>query len=404
MAIFTYSAVDPEGNKREGTIDAVSIDLAIAALQRRGLIIASVEPADKEKDGGLHRNLSFFERISGSDIVMLSRQMTTLFEAQVSALKAFRLLAAEARTQKLGDVLNEVGDDIQSGSTISSALAKHPKVFSEFYVNMVKAGEESGKLDETFSFLAEHLDRNYEITSKARNALIYPAFILLTFAVVMILMMTLVIPNLAKMLTDSGQQIPVYTQIIIGISLFFRHYFILIFIAMGLGVAYLVRYSRTSAGREVLSRARLQMPAVGGLYKKIYLSRIADNLSTMLKSGIQILRALEITQSVVVDPTYERVLKEAALDVKGGSPLSEAFRKHPEIPGIIVAMVKIGEETGNMAEILQTMARFYRREVNNAVDTLVGLIEPFIIVTLAVAVAVLLASVLVPIYNIASSF
>ena len=145
MAIFKYNALDAEGNKREGTIDAPSIDLAISALQRRGLIIASIDPEGKKKLG-LTSSIGFFDRVSGSDIVMISRQMTTLFEAQVSALRAFRLLAAEARTEKLAGILNKAADDIQSGSTISAALANHPNVFSPFYVNMVKAGEGSGQL------------------------------------------------------------------------------------------------------------------------------------------------------------------------------------------------------------------------------------------------------------------
>jgi len=403
MAVFTYSAIDQEGGKREGTIDAVSMDLAITALQRRGLVISAIDPQEK-KGGGLRRALPFFDRISRADVVMISRQMTTLFEAQVSALRAFRLLAAEARTQRLADILTEIGNDIQSGSTISAALSKHPDIFSGFYVSMVRAGEESGKLDQTFAFLADYLDRNYELTAKARNALIYPAFVLGTFVVVMILMMTLVIPNLAKMLADAGQGVPIYTQIIIGVSLFFAHYAILLFILFAAGVLFLVWYGRTPAGRDVLARSRLEAPAIGNIYRKIFLSRIADNLSTMLKSGIQILRALEITGSVVEDPIYARIIALAAEDVKSGLPLSEAFRKHPEMPGIVIAMMKIGEETGNMSSILETMARFYRREVNNALDALVGLIEPFIIVVLAVGVAVLLASVLLPIYNIASSF
>ena len=352
----------------------------------------------------LSSKIGIFDRVSSADIVMISRQMTTLFEAQVSALRAFRLLAAEARTDKLANILSEVANDIQGGSTISAALSNHPNVFSPFYVNMVKAGEESGKLDETFSFLADYLDRNYEVASKARNALIYPAFILMTFAIVMTLMMTMVIPSLAKLLTESGQAIPIYTKIIISLSLFFKNFFIPIFFLLIVGAFAMVKYAQTPKGALLVAQARLEVPGLGEVYKKIFLSRIADNLSTMLRSGIQILRALEITKDVVQDPIYEKVIADTAVDVKAGMPLSDALRKHEEIPGIIVAMVKIGEETGNMAEILQTMARFYRREVNNAVDTLVGLIEPFIIVTLAVGVAILLASVLVPIYNIASSF
>ncbi|MBI4093617.1 type II secretion system F family protein [Candidatus Kaiserbacteria bacterium] len=402
MSLFTYKAVDREGAQRQGTIDAVNIDVAITALQRRGLVISSIEP-EKDKISAWMR-ISLFDRVTNADVVMVSRQITTLFEAQVSALRAFKLLASEARTPKLAEKLSSIANDIQSGSSISAALGRHPDVFTPFFVNMVRAGEEAGKLDETFSFLADYLDRNYEITQKARNALIYPAFVTTTFLVVMALMMTLVIPNLATLLDELGENIPIYTKIVIAFSTFLTRYILLFMILLLVAAIFLYRFYRTPVGREMFSRARLQIPAVGEIYKKLFLSRVADNLSTMLKSGVQILRGLEITGSVVGDAVYEKVLTAAALDVKGGLPVSEAFRKHPEIPGIVVAMVKIGEETGNMAHVLETMARFYRREVNNAVDTLVGLIEPFMIVTLAVGVAILLASVLLPIYNIASGF
>lgn len=398
--LFSYKAVDDKGADRSGTVDAVNIDVAIAALQRRGLIIASIDPVEQKL--GLKSNIQLFSGIKGSDIVMLSRQMTTLFEAQVSALRAFQLLAAEARTPQLASKLSAIAADIQAGSAISAALSRHPEVFSGFYVNMIRAGEESGKLDETFAYLADYLDRNYEITAKAKNALIYPAFIVGTFIIVIVLMMTLVIPKLASMLTEVGQSVPVYTRVVIGISNMFANYALLWGILIVLAGFFLYRYVKTQTGQVVFSRARLQVPVIGGIYQKLYLSRLADNLSTMLRSGIQMLRGLEITGTVVEDPTYERVLKEAAVDVKGGMPVSEALRKHPEIPGIMVAMIKIGEETGNMGSILDSIAKFYRREVNNAVDTLVSLIEPFMIVMLAVGVAVLLASVLVPIYNIAS--
>lgn len=400
MAQFQYTALDGSGAQRSGVIDAVNVDVAIAALQRRGLIISSIEEAGGQQL--LQKRITFGSGIRNSDIVMISRQMTTLFEAQVSALRAFQLLASEARTPQLAERLSAIANDIQSGSSISAALGKHPDVFSNFYVNMVRAGEEAGKLDETFAFLADYLDRNYEITQKARNALIYPAFIVITFAVVMILMMTLVIPRLASMLSDVGQEVPIYTRIVIGMSSIIADYALLWGMLLLVAAFFLVQFIRTSRGREVFSRARLQIPVIGNIYQKLFLSRIADNLATMLKSGIQMLRGLEITESVVEDATYEKILAAAAQDVKGGMPVSEALRKHPEMPGIVVAMIKIGEETGNMASILETMAKFYRREVNNAVDTLVSLIEPFMIVALAVGVAILLASVLVPIYNIAS--
>jgi len=403
MSVFSYTALDAGGNEQKGTIDAVNIDVAIVALQRRGLIISNIESEDKPALS-LRSRIPFFDRVTNSDLVILSRQITTLFEAQVSALRAFRLLAAEARTHTLAEKLSAVADEIQSGSPISTALSRQGGVFSPFYINMVRAGEETGKLDETFAFLADYLDRNYEITQKARNALIYPAFVMTTFVVVMVLMMTLVVPHLASMLNEVGQDIPAYTKIVIGISTFFADYILLILIIFLIGAVFLVRYSRTPVGKVVLSHVRLKIPYLGAVYQKLFLSRIADNLSTMLKSGIQILRGIEITGTVVGDPVYEEILASAAREVKGGLPVSEALRRHPEMPGIVIAMIKIGEETGNMGNILDTMAKFYRREVNNAIDTLVGLIEPFMIVFLAVGVAVLLAAILIPIYNIASGF
>lgn len=403
MSVFNYTAIDAEGHEREGTIDAVNTDVAIVALQRRGLIISNI--GNVEKPASLiSSRIAFFDRVKNSDVVILSRQITTLFEAQVSALRAFRLLASEARTPKLAEKLSAIANDIQGGSSISNALSRHPDVFSQFYVNMVRAGEESGKLDETFAFLAEYLDRNYEVTQKARNALIYPAFITATFLVVMGLMMTLVVPRLAEMLADTGQNIPIYTQIVISISSFLSKYILLILGLIVVGGVLLVRYGRTEAGRMVFSRTRLQIPYIGDVFQKLFLSRLADNLSTMLKSGIQVLRGIEITATVVGDAVYADVLAAVSADVKGGLPVSEAMRRHHEIPGIVIAMLKIGEETGNMGSILETMAKFYRREVNNAVDTLVGLIEPFMIVALAVGVGMLLASVLIPIYNVASGF
>src|SRR3989344_4637254 len=208
--LFKYRAIDQERHERDGTIEAPSQEVAISALQRRNLIIAMIEPA--EKHSLFDMKSSFFGRISNKDIVILSRQVATLFEAQVPALRVFRLLAAEVDNKQLADVLSEVGDDLQGGSPISKALARHPKAFAPFYVNMVHAGEESGKLSETFVYLADYLDRSYDVVSKAENALIYPLFVIAVFFGVMALMLTLVIPKISAILIDSGQEVPPYTN------------------------------------------------------------------------------------------------------------------------------------------------------------------------------------------------
>jgi type IV pilus assembly protein PilC len=400
--LFQYKVINEKGQESEGSIDAVNVDVAINSLQRRGLVISSIHEAG-QKSGILNANIGFFDRVSNKDIVILSRQMATLFTAQVSALRIFKLLAAETENKALAKRLTEVADDIQGGGTISTALSKHPKVFSTFYVNMVRAGEESGKLDETFNFLADYLDRNYEVNAKVKNALIYPAFVITTFFVVMALMLTVVIPKISSIITSSGQEIPVYTKIVIAMSNILVDFGPLVLILLVVGGFLFYRFTLTDAGKASLAQFKISTPYIGGLYRKLYLSRISDNLDTQLGSGIPMLKALELTGSVVDNPIFEQVLKDITESVKGGLSLSEASSRHPEIPGIMVQMMKIGEETGELGNILKTLAKFYQREVVNAVDTLVDLIEPLMIVLLGLGVGFLLASVLIPIYNISSS-
>ncbi len=396
--IFNYQATNKDGQEQRGTVEASNVNMAIASLQRRGLIVIDVEA---ESAGTWFSHLLASSRVKNKDIVILSRQIATLFEAKVSALSTFRLLASEAENPTLRRVLTEVTDEVKSGTPISAALGKHPKVFSNFYVHMVEAGEESGKISDNFNYLADYLERAYELSSKAKNALIYPAFIIVSFIGVMILMLTFVIPKLTAILQETGQEIPIYTRIVIGLSNFFVNYGIFLFILLVILAVFLARYLRTESGKNSLSHFKLAVPYIGSLYRKIYLSRIADNLSTMLTSGISMVRAIEITSDVVDNEVYRQILVEAGANLKSGSLISAVMYKYHEIPTIMVQMMKVGEETGKLGFVLQTLSRFYRREVDNEIKTLVDLIEPAMIVLLGVMVGILLTSVLMPIYNLA---
>lgn len=402
---FKYEGLDANGKPQAGVVNANTQDSAIELVQRKGITITALTGGQEK---GLVESLgkiSFFDGVSSRNLVLLSRQIATLFEAQVSALRIFRLLAEQAEKPYLRRVLAEISDDLQGGNSISKSLSKHPKVFSSFYVNMVRAGEESGKLDQTFLFLADYIDRSYELTAKARNALIYPAFIMVTFVGVMVLMLTVVIPKIGSILADSGQALPLYTQIILGFSNFLVDFGIFILVALIVCGYFVFRYIQTPAGHMALSRLQLSLPYVGALYQKLYLARIADNMNVMLGSGIAVVRALEITAEVVENDVYEGILRESIEAVKGGAPLSQAMARYSpgDIPAIFAQMIQIGEETGEMGQLLERLAKFYNREVNAAVDTLVSLIEPFLIVALALGVGFLLAAVLLPIYNTASA-
>lgn len=396
--IYVYSAVTDKGEKREGTIEAVNQELAIAGLQRRGLIVVSIKNEDQAKKWF---EITLWEHVPLKDVVILSRQMSTLFEAQVSALKAFSLLAENTENKVLGRKLSTIVADLQAGSSIAGAMAKQADVFSDFYINMVKAGEESGNLTQVFTFLADYLDRQYALTTKTKNALVYPAFVVGVFFVVMILMFTVIIPKLSAIITDSGQAIPIYTQIIFGISNFFVNYGIFLLIFLAVFVAYAIYVVRTPKGKELLEEVKFGTPLLGNLYRKLYLARIADNMDTMLSSGIPIVRAIEITADVVGSRRYKDILLKAMEEVKAGKAFSQALSNHKEVPQLMSQIIRVGEETGSIGSILKMLAKFYNREVDQTIDTLVGLIEPFMIVFLGVGVGILLVSVLVPIYNIA---
>lgn len=399
--LFKYKIIDTEGKEQSGQIEAQDSNQAVSSLQKRGFIVISVVP-ETEKTF-LEKNLPFFSRIPMKDVVIMSRQTAALFEAQVSAVKVFNLLSENLDNKSLRIILQSVSQDIQSGISISGAMSKYPEAFSNFYVNMIKAGEESGKLTETFNFLADYLERSYELNNKTRNALIYPAFVILTFIVVMVLMLVMVIPRLSAILIESGQKIPFYTKVVIALSDFFVQYGIFILLLVAVGAIFAWRSARTEKGKFRMDSLKIGLPYFGLLYRKIYLSRIADNMDTMLSAGIPIVRALEISSDVVDNKVYEAIIDETLQEVKGGNSISGAFSKHPEMPPIMVQMVKVGEETGSLGSILKTLARFYRREVDTTVDTLIGLIEPAMIILLGLGVGFLLTSILVPIYNIAST-
>lgn len=389
-----------DGEKKSGSIEASSIGIAINSLQSRNLIIISINPADEKKDIIKYLSSSI-SKIKTREIVILSRQMSTLFEAKVPVIESFKLIAGETENVKLKNILIAVTDDIKGGLPISQSLAKHPEVFSQFYVNMIKAGEEAGKLEQIFGYLADYMERYYELTAKTKKALIYPAFIVFTFIAVMGVMMAFVIPKLTSVLLEVGQDIPVYTKIIIGASNFTRNFGIFIVLAIIGAGFFLWRYSKTKEGGMVMSRIQLSVPYLGDLYRKFFLSRITDSLETSISSGIPVVRALEIAADVVGTGVYKTILISSVDEVRSGNSLSQCFGKYEHISPLVTQMIKIGEESGKLDFMLRTLSRFYKKEVDNSVDTVISLIEPAMIIVLALGVGILLLGILGPIYNIA---
>jgi len=398
MATFGYQVRDHQGVLETGTIEASSKDSVLDILQRRGYTVLVV--AEKKKSAF---SFSLFGRATAKDVVILSRQLATLFEAQVPIIESLRTLAEETAKPALKDALGQILADVTGGLALSQAFTKHPKFFSAFYVNLIRSGEESGKLQEVFLYLADYVERTYYLTMKVRNAMIYPAFILVAFIIVIILMLTIVIPGLLEIFEETGQELPIYTKALLYLSTFLQNYGIFLGLFLVLVAVFLVRWKRTPDGAMFFARVQVHIPLVGDLYKKLFIARLADNLNILIASGIPILRAIEITRDVVGNLVFAHALEGAYKAVRGGGSISSAFKNTPEIPTLVTSMMRIGEATGRLDFILQKISKFYQQEVNSAVDNLVSLIEPILIVVLGLGIGFLLMSVLVPIYNLVGS-
>ena len=396
--LFKYIVFDKNGKEVRGQIDTHSQESAIASLQGRGYIISSIKSI---QDKGI-LNIVILGGVSQKEVVILSKQLSTLFEAQVSAIRIFRMMSEGQKNPILRDALVSIADDISDGSSVANAMKKHPKVFSSFFINMIAAGEESGKMSQTFQYLAEHMERSYELTSKVKGALVYPAFVVVVFVIVMYLMLTMVIPKISGMLADSGQELPMLTKVVLAISDFLVNYGLIFIILSIVGGFLLVKYIRTAEGRKSYDRFKISLPLFKKLYKQLFISRVAGNFSMMLKAGVSMIKTIENTSKVVDNVIYEEILKKVSVDVGGGESLSKAFLKHPEFDQLFIKMVEVGEESGRLSDILETLSTFYEKEVLTTVARLITLIQPIMLTALGGGVGVLLSAILLPIYSVTS--
>ena len=401
---FSYKAGPRGGEPKTGVVEARTADAAVDALQRGDLIVIDVHPIGGETPLLRQQFGLFTPSVSQRDVVLFSRQLATLFQAKVPILQSLRTLGDEAENPTLRSAVGNVVEDLSGGASLSQAFARHPAIFSKFYLSMVRAGEESGKLEDVFNYLADYLERAYELSSKARNAMIYPAFVFSTFFIVLTVMLVVVIPKFTAIFDELGQQPPFYTQLVISISSFLRRFGIVLLVLLMGGAIALWRYIHTERGGRWFDEVKLRTPIVGGIMQKIYLTRIADNLATLIVGGIPIIRALEITADVVANRIYGDIILDARESVKAGNTISSSFEKFREIPRLVSQMIRVGEESGRLDFILKSTANFYRREVDNLLENFVSLIEPALIVFLGVGVGLLVAAVLVPLYNLTTAF
>lgn len=398
---FNYQARDQKGQTQMGQVQASSPDAALEVLSKSGLYVTLLEEAAKKPVYA--KRISFFEKVSVKDVMLFSRQLAIMFKSQVSLLEALRTLALQTKNQSFKEKILGMAEEVEAGTPLSQALSLHPGVFSPFYISMAKSGEASGTLAKSLEYLAEHLQREYELTSRVKGALVYPAFVVATAFLVLFLMMFFVIPNMIKVLQDLGQQLPLLTRMVISATDFLRSkWWLLLLLLTGSGV-FLFRYVKTPEGKRFLNSALLKLPALGSVLSMVYIARFAENLSTLIGGGIPIVQALEITGNIVGNDVYQKIIFESGDEVRKGRNISEVLQKYPiQFPPIFTQMVQVGEKSGTLDTSLLNIVEFYQKEVARTVDSFLSLIEPLLIVVLGLIVGGLMASVLLPLYQISA--
>ena len=397
--LFEYTVRTSIGGIQKGTMTAHDRQSAINTLKQKGMQPLVVQPAKKT---GLNMEVKLpgGGKVKSKDLVIFTRQFATMINAGVPILQALNTMREQTESAPMRAALEQVITDVQGGSSLSDSLAKHPAAFSETYVNMVRAGEAGGILDQILNRLALQVEKDSAIKNKFRGAMIYPIVVCLVAVGAVVFLMVAVIPKLASILKDAGGELPLQTKIIMGISDFLiQKWYIVIVIIILLVIAFR-RYTATSAGKYKYHKLLLRTPIFGKIIMKVNVARFARTFSSLLGAGVSVLEALDTTAGALTNVVVKKALTDAAVQIKNGQPIAESLASSNVLPQIIIQMTAVGEETGQLDTVLNKVAEFYEEEVDTVINSLSSVIEPILIVSLGTVVGIIVASVLGPIINI----
>lgn len=342
----------------------------------------------------------FKGRVTLKDLALFSRQMAVMIRAGVPILQALDTIAAQVHKEAFKAILRAMMADIRGGDSLSRSMSKYPKIFNAFILGIVQTGEASGQLLHALESLSDHLEQDYAFWRKIWSALAYPALILTTIVIVTIIVFTQVIPQLASLFSEANVQLPLPTRIVIGTATFFQNYWYLVGLLV-LILGFIMRsYVKTPEGRYTMSTLVLRLPVIKTLFQKVYLARLTAVLHTLLKSDVPILQALQLAKQAMGNKVYQRIMDDTISAVKDGAPMSSVWEHEPFIPPMLTTIVGVGEKGGQVAESLKEANRFFQRDVDDVLNTLTILLEPLMVVLLGIGVAIMVAAVLLPIYNL----
>lgn len=421
MARFKYVAMDSKGSETEGVLDAESESQAVSILRANGYFPTKVEPAGggggrrraapaqnrgKAQGAGLSREIRlpkfFGGRVKAKQLMIFTRQLATLVDAGLPLLRGLRILLKQEKQPGLRDALGGMGESVEGGSTFSEALAQHPKIFDDLYVSMVKAGEAAGALDLVLTRLAEFMEKAEKIKNRVKSAMIYPIVVLVAAVCILIFLLVTVIPKFQEIFEDllQGGELPALTRFVIKVSMTIKNQGLWVFLGIVVVVVLLRLFSRTHAGGVFLDRVKLRLPIFGTLLNKSAVARLSRTLGTLMSSGVPVLQALNIVRETTGNDVIARAIQDVHDAVKEGDTMAMPLEASGVFPGMVVSMVDVGEETGALPEMLMKIADNYDDEVDTAVEGMTSILEPIMIIFLAVIIGTIVIAMFVPLISI----
>jgi type IV pilus assembly protein PilC len=411
--LYSYKARGQSGQVLNGNLEAASREDAANQLRERNLYavsIKAVESGGERKESRLTRdiNLSEFNIFGGgykiSELANFAQRLSVLITAGIPIVRSITIIKKQSNSKHEKNMLEKLLSRVEAGETLSSALKEHPKYFPKLFIHLIKAGETGGVLDEVLSELVEYYRERDKTNKQVKSALYYPIVIVIVAVIAVFILIGFVLPNILKMLVNFGGEIPLPTKILIFVSNIISSYWWAILIVLLAGLFLLSTYIKTPKGKLNKDKLLLKIPVIGDLIRKVVIARFASTMALLIKSGVNIINALPVIEEVVDNEVFADVLLETRMRVREGSTLSEPIRQSGEFPPMVVQMLKVGEESGNIEDMLNKISDYYDMEVANAIEGSISLIEPVMIIILAVVVGGIVASVILPLFSIYSNF
>lgn len=402
MANFTYTAHTKSGDTKTGTITAASEAAASDLLKQKGLRPIVINSAGG-KGMSMNIKLPGGDKIKSKSLVVFTRQFATMINAGVPILRALTTLRSQTDSAALKEALDKIISDVQGGSALSDSMAKHPKAFSEVYINMVRAGESAGILDQILLRLANQVEKDSKIKSKLKGALIYPIVITLVAVGAVGFLLTGVIPKLATILTENDVELPIYTKVVLGVSNLLVKRWPLLIIGFVIFFVVFRRYTKTPSGKYNFHKFLLKVPIFGKIVMKVNIARFARTFSSLAGAGVTVIESLNVTSGSLGNEVIKKGIQDSIGRIRGGANISDSLAASNIMPLIIIQMAAVGEETGQLDTVLEKVAEFYEEEVDTVIDSMASIIEPILIVSLGGVVGVIVLSVLGPIFSLQGS-